>query len=113
MGNVQISTADPRGVSFSIADLILVGCWSEACGLHMVVRLDHESESEEYEEVLAFHQEMGGACRWMIWRDEEAVFMQPLLGRTRRYGCVAEAIEALTPRQAVVVTDIMGSHWLD
>lgn len=113
MGNVQISTPDLRGVSFSIADLLLVRAWSEAYGVHMAVRLDHGSETEEYEEVLAFHPERGGPCRWMIWRDLEAVFLQPLPGRTRRYGCVADAMDALTPRQAVVVTDIAASQWPD
>jgi hypothetical protein len=47
----------------------------------------------------------------MLWRDAEAVFVQPLLGRTQRYGSVAEAIDALTPRQGVVVTDVMAPRW--
>jgi hypothetical protein len=106
-----MSAGQLRGLSFGIADLILVLAWSEARGLRMVVRLDHGSETEEYEEVLAFHTESGRLCRWMLWRDAEAVFVQPLLGRTQRYGSVAEAIDALTPRQGVVVTDVMAPRW--
>ena len=111
MSNIQISTADLRGLSFSIADLTLFGAWAEAWGIHMAVRLDHGSDTEEYEEVLAFHPEPGGPCRWMIWRDEQAVFVQPLPGRTQHYRSVADVMSALTPRQADVVTDIVASRW--
>ena len=113
MAIAQIAPTELRGISFSIPDLLLIGSWSEACGVHMAVRLDHGSETEEYEEVLAFHPEMGGPCRWIIWRDEDAVFVQPLLGRTQRYGSVAEAIEAFVPRQSVALTDIAASRWPD
>ena len=111
MSNIQISTAALRGLSFSIADLTLFGAWAEAWGIHMAVRLDHGSDTEEYEEVLAFHPEPGGPCRWMIWRDEQAVFVQPLPGRTQHYRSVADVMSALTPRQADVVTDIVASRW--
>jgi hypothetical protein len=111
MRTVQISASQLRGLSFSIADLVLIRSWSEARGLRMVVRLDHGSETEEFEEVLAFHTEVGKPCRWMMWCDAEAVFVQPLLGRTQRYGSVAEAIDALTPRQTIVLTDVTASRW--
>jgi hypothetical protein len=100
-----------RGISFSIADLILVEGWSKARGLWMVVRLDHASETEEYEEVLAFYSEIGRPCRFMMWRDTAAVFVQPMLGRTQRYESVAEAIDALTPGQSIVLTDVMAPRW--
>lgn len=111
MATVQIPTAGLRGLSFSIADLLLIGAWSDGWGLHMVVRLDHGSETEEYEEVLAFHPELGGPCRWIVWRDENAVFVQPLPGRTQRYRSVAEALEVFVPRQSLVLTDIAASRW--
>lgn len=111
MGSLQISTADLRGICFDIADLLLIGDWSQACGLRMVVRPDYGSKAGEYEEVLAFHPAMGGPSRWMMWRDEAAVFVQPLPGRPWRHGCISEAIEALTPPLGVVVTDIVASHW--
>jgi hypothetical protein len=111
MGTSRISADRLRGISFSIADLILVEGWSKARGLRMVVRLDHASETEEYEEVLAFHSEIGRPCRWMMWRDSAAVFVQPMLGRTQRYASVAEALDALTPRQSIVLTDVMAMRW--
>jgi hypothetical protein len=44
-----------KGLSFSVAELVLIGSWSEANGFRMVVRLDHGSDAEDYEEVLALH----------------------------------------------------------
>jgi hypothetical protein len=113
MGNLEMFSTRLRGWSFSIADLTLVGAWAEAQGLRMVVRLDHGSETEEYEEVLAFRNLSGRPRRYIMWRDPKAVFVQPLIGRTRRYRSVAEAIAALTPQRAAPVTDVIAPHWPD
>jgi hypothetical protein len=48
-----------------------------------------------------------------MWRDANAVFVQPLIGRIRRYSSVVDAIIALTPQQPVVVTDVMAERWPD
>jgi hypothetical protein len=111
MGNVQHFPTHLRGLSFNIADLILIRGWAEARGVVMVVRLDLASATEEYEELLAFHSERGQPCEWMMWRDTEAVFVRPLDGRTRRYGSVADAIEARTPRQDGDLTDVVAARW--
>jgi hypothetical protein len=111
MSNGQIHSSGLRGLSFSIAELMLVEAWAEAQGLQMRVRLDHGSEAEEYEEVLAFTTTWGRPRRTIMWRDHEAVYVQPLIGRTRRYQTVADAIVTLTPRDSVVVTDVMASRW--
>lgn len=113
MGIVEIAGTELRGLSFSIADLIQVGGWAEASGLHMAVRLDHGAEIEEYEEVLAFHTQKGRPCTWIMWRDAEAVFVQPLPGRTQRYESVAEAIDAQMPQRPIVITDVMAPNWPD
>jgi hypothetical protein len=112
MDNVQMFSG-LRGLAFSIADLLLVGAWSAARGLEMVVRLDHGSETEEYEEVIAFHTPSGRPCRFIMWRDANSVFVQPLIGRTRRFPSVVDAILALTPTKPVVVTDVMAQRWPD
>ena len=111
MDNVQIYSAGLRGLSFSIAELTLVAAWAEAQGLQMRVRLDHGSETEEYEEVLAFHTTRGRPRRHIMWRDREAVYVQPLIGRTRFYPSVADAIATLAPPETVVVTDVMAPSW--
>jgi hypothetical protein len=100
-----------RGLSFSIADLLLVGAWSAARGLEMVVRLDHGTETEEYEEIIAFHTPSGRPCRFIMWRDATSVYVQPLIGRPRRHDTVVDAIMALTPQRPVVVTDVAASRW--
>jgi hypothetical protein len=111
MSNMQIYSTGLRGLSFSIAELTLVAAWAEAQGLKMVVRLDHGSDTEEYEEVLAFQTTSGRPGRRIMWRDHEAVYVQPLIGRTRRYHSVAEAIDTLTPPRTVGVTDVMAPNW--
>ena len=112
MNNVQMFSTGLRGLSFSIADLLLIGAWCAARGMEMVVRLDHGSDSEEYEEVIAFHTPSGRPCRFIMWRDADAVYIQPLIGRTRRYQSVVDAILALTPqRKPDVVTDVIASRW--
>jgi hypothetical protein len=111
MSNVRRFPPHMRGLSFSIAELILIGGWAEARGLVMVVRLDLATQTDEYEEILAFHPARGRPCQWIMWRDAEAVFVRPLLGRTRRYGSAAEVIEALTPRPDDGLTDVMAQRW--
>jgi hypothetical protein len=100
-----------KGLSFSVAELVLIKSWSEASWFRMVVRLDHGSDAEEYEEVLAFHLGNSPLCGWIMWRDVQAVFIQPLIGRPQRYGSVAEAFEALAAKQPVVLTDIKPGRW--
>jgi hypothetical protein len=100
-----------KGLCFGIAELILIGSWSEANGLRMVVRLDHGSDTEEYEEVLALHIGTSDLCHWILWRDATAVFLQPLIGRPRRYGSVAEAFETLAEESLCPLTDIARACW--
>jgi hypothetical protein len=100
-----------KGLSFSVPELILIRSWSDANGLRMVVRLDHGSESEDYEEVLALHLGDSPQCHCIMWRGAKTVFVQPMAGHMRRFGSVAEAFEALTATQHVVVTDIAPACW--
>jgi hypothetical protein len=100
-----------KGVSFSVPELILIRNWSQTHGLRMVVRLDHGSETEEYEEVMALHLGDSKLCRWLLWRDRRTVFVQPLIGRTRRYDSVAQAFEAVAAKQRLAVTDIKPVRW--
>jgi hypothetical protein len=113
MENTQMYSASLRGLSFSIADLVLIRAWSEARGLTLGVRLDHGAENEEYEEVLTLYTEPGRACRFLMWRDAEGVFVQPLIGRIKRYSSVHQAIVAITPQQDVEVTDLTAPYWPD
>ncbi len=112
MSAVGLSSNAVKGLCFSIAELILIESWSKANALRMVVRLDHGSDSEEYEEVLALHIGTSNLCRWILWRDASAVFLQPLIGRPRRYLSVAGAFEALAEKSLYALTDIARGCWL-
>lgn len=82
------------GLSFSTADLTLASAWAEMRDLQLAIRLDHGTEAEEYEEVLAFSKRGTQVCSWIMWCNAEAVFLQPLIGRTRQYRTVADALDA-------------------
>jgi hypothetical protein len=111
MSVIPLLAKAPKGLSFSVAELVLIESWSEANGLRMVVRLDHGSDAEEYEEVLALHVRDSPLCRWIMWRDAWAVILQPLIGRAERYGSAAEAFEAVAAKQPVILTDIEPMDW--
>lgn len=100
-----------KGLSFSLSELTLIRCWSQASSLRTVISLDHGSDSEEFEEVLAFHVGNSSLCRWIMWRNADGVFVQPLIGRIQGYNSVAEAFEALVAKQPVFLTDIEATGW--
>jgi hypothetical protein len=108
---IRLPSKALKGLSFSVPELTLIRSWSDANGLRMVVRLDHGSDTEDYEEVLAFHLGDSSLCTWVMWRGMKFVFIQPLIGRLRRYGSVAEAFEAFAAKQRVVLTDINPVRW--
>jgi len=93
-------TVLPRGLSFELADLVMVQGWSEYHDLRMVVELDYSAEGEEYEEVLALYPQNSAFRRWMIWRGACDVVVQPMMGRAQHYTSVSDALEALIPANA-------------
>ena len=101
----------PKGLAFEIADLILINGWAAFRDVPMAIRLDHGAEDEEYEEVVAFQTKKSPLWRLIIWRNADAVFIQPLLGKTRRHRSVAEALESLLAKQPVVQSDIVAPAW--
>jgi hypothetical protein len=92
MSDVRSLSKAPKGLSFSIADLVLITAWSVAQSLDMIVQLDYGTEGEEYEEVLAFHNGQNASCLWIMWRDAEMVWVQPIIGRAHCHATVTDAI---------------------
>ncbi len=90
----------PTGLAFEIADLMLLQGWADFHDVQMVVELDHCVEGEEYEEVVAFYAPDSQLRRWMIWRAANEVVVQPLIGRSCRFGNVADALETLVPARS-------------
>jgi hypothetical protein len=101
----------PKGIAFKIADLLLIGSWATFHGLGMSIRLDHGAEGEEYEELIAFRAEINPLSGLTIWRNAEAVFVQPPMGRPRQYDSIVEALENLLPERRIELTDIRSTEW--
>jgi hypothetical protein len=102
----------PKGLAFEIADLALITCWAACHDLQTVVRLDHGATvGEDYEEVIAFQTRVSPLYRLIMWRNADAVFVQPLVGRGTQHKSVAEALEGLLANQCDIVTDITPTDW--
>jgi hypothetical protein len=101
----------PKGLSFDIADLVLIRSWADCRACRIAIRLDHGTDGEEYEEVIAFHAGTSSLCHSIMWRNAEAVFVQPLIGCSQRFASVAEALECVVSKPAIVLTDITATAW--
>src|ERR1700722_20440843 len=100
MHKLWIAKKCPIGFAFEIADLMRLEKWAEVHNVRMVVELDHHVEDEEYEEVIAFYAKDSPIRRWILWRSASDIVVQRLIGRTCRFGTVADALDSLlTPRQ--------------
>lgn len=98
----------PLGLAFDIPDLLLARAVAEARGLRIVVEIDHHTDSEELEEVLAWYPAHGNACRCLIWRSASAAVVQPIPGRARRFPSLADALEWLAPETSETLHDNAG-----
>jgi hypothetical protein len=101
----------PKGIAFTIADLVLVRQWAGLHTCRMVVCLDHGVDGEEYEEVITFHTGATSHCQLIMWRNAMTVFVQPLIGRAQRYDSVAEALGGIDLKSRIVLTDITATSW--
>jgi hypothetical protein len=111
MHAVRVALPVLKGLSFEVTDLILLQSWSAAVGLRMLVNLDCGCDVDEYEEVLTFFSGTSTVSHWIMWRNATTVFVQPTVGRRRRFRSVARAIEALERKQRVALTDIRPTAW--
>jgi hypothetical protein len=100
-------TDSPKGLAFAIADLDFARGWADLHECKFLVRLDHGTDGEEYEEAIALFTGLRSHCRLIIWRNAEAVFVQPLIGCMQQYPSVSMAlasIVALKPRVVLIDT---------
>ena len=98
-----------RGIAFEIAELLLIKSWADTRNIRMVVRLDHTTGNEKYEEVIAFYPEASTASPLIMWRTERFVCVLPIIGARRRYRTVAKALESPTMDKipSTILTDIV------
>jgi hypothetical protein len=92
---LRITPKPPIGLAFEISDLMLLQSWGKLHGFRMVVELDHWVEGEEYEEVVAFYAKDSTLRRWILWRSTTDIVVQPLIGRSSRFGSVADGLDRL------------------
>jgi hypothetical protein len=95
MEMLRTTPVPPTGLSFDISDLIILQGWAEFHDVRMVVELDHWVEGEEYEEVVGFYTKESPLRRWILWRSDSEIVVQPLIGRGSRFGSVSDALESL------------------
>ena len=76
LGLPAVTKRQPKGHAFQISDLILAQSWAASRDLAMLVRLDHGSDDEEYEEILEFRAGTGSRAHFIVWSDGAAVFVQ-------------------------------------
>jgi hypothetical protein len=110
-GAMSRTMTPPKGLAFEIEDLVLVREWTERNEVRFTIRLDHGSEDQEYDEVIVFHTNANLYCSLIMWRNSEAVFVQPSIGHMLQYQSVGGALEGLPVREAVVLTDITATAW--
>jgi hypothetical protein len=83
------------GCAFGIHEHWLIIEWAKRHHQRAVVRLDHGVADEEYEEVVELLSGASNRCRFIIWRTDRSVFVQPLVGRRVQYASVQDALEGL------------------
>jgi hypothetical protein len=98
-----------KGIAFDVADLLRARSWGAFYDWQFKIWLDHGTEDEEYDEVIAFSAGTSPRAASIMWRTAKAVFVQPLLGKRRRYTSVAEALTSLLPKQPTGVADIKAA----
>ena len=97
-----------EGVSFAVAELLLIQAWAEFHDLRLSVEMDHSFGDEVYEEVLSLYRKGSACCRCILWRTPTEIVVQPILGRASHFPSVADALESLGAAEAEEpLTDIV------
>ena len=86
---------------------MIAEAFATSCGMRMRVELDHHTDCEEREEVIALYAGQEQFCRFMLWRTATEVVLQPVLGRPRRFETVCDALDWLVPDPGCSKSDIV------
>ena len=95
MESLPSNRATLSGIAFETDDLVLLQAWADVHGMRMVIELDHCVDGHEYEEIVIIYAKTGRRRCWNLWRSWEDVVVQPIIGRSMRFGSVTDAITAL------------------
>ena len=93
----NVSASLPFGLSFEVADLLLLQAWADFHCLRLAIDLDIRIGDQEYEEILGLYDNGSHCRRWTLWRSAEGIVVEPTIGRSRLFGFMTDAVEALIP----------------
>jgi hypothetical protein len=103
------TVACPRsGLAFDVPDLHLAQAWANFHRLRMIVYIDRVTGPDDADEVLGFTVRDGAPPLWHLWRDEDAICVQPAIGRTVRFARLVDALDSLIPEQPLELTASAG-----
>ncbi len=88
-----------EGISFSIPELMLMTAWAQFHEFRLNIELDWHVDQTEYEEVITLRLPDRAGPLWLLWRTEQSIVLQPMVGRARRFDDVSDALEAICPEQ--------------
>lgn len=92
----------PEGISFDIAELIMLRNWAENNGLRLEIDLDHREGDAEFEEYIGLSLSTGRHRLVILWRAPHAVIVSPFGGRPRQFVSMAHALASLYVRDGIV-----------
>jgi hypothetical protein len=87
----------PTGLSFDIPDLLMLQGWANFHDLRLAIDLDICVDDDEYEELIGLYDANRAFRRWMIWRSEDGIVVQPAMKRTMLFDTMAEVLDCLIP----------------
>jgi len=98
------------GAAFSTTDLLLLRGWSEFHGLSMGIDLARRVDDVHCDEVVLLAAR-DGSGRWALWCDRHGIVLQPQHRAAHSFATVHEAMAAIAPPSADVLTDIQATGW--
>ena len=95
----ESSKSRVEGISFSIPELMLITGWAQYHEFQMSIELDWHVDQTEYEEVITLRLPDHPGPNWLLWRTEQYIVLQPMVGRARRFDDISAVLEAICPEQ--------------
>ncbi len=87
----------PTGRSFDVPDLLMLRAWADFHDLRMTIDLDVCAEGDEFEELLGVYDKDRAFRRWMLWRSNEGIVVQPAMSQTMLFDTMGDVLEVLIP----------------
>ena len=99
-----------NATAFTISELLLLQGWAEFHGMHKTIDLAHCMDGAECDEI-AIISEPDSLLHWMLWRKQDSVIVQPMLGAAHRFDTISDALASIRTAAAEPVTDLHPVAW--